>query len=210
MSLAASVGASEFHPSLHRVYPDGRWLTGVKKRCRRAGVTCGDRVFLYKAIKTGRFVVAVRGDTRRGPPRFFVAVESMHGHPDGFCPDRPSAEWMVQRLRPARKQAAEGLRAMRDEECAARNAEAEQDSRIEEFARQCEKRGDASYARAVRQRRIPVAFPSSTPGASMLAPFEELALKMLTEGLARAARDGHKGQKKGSQILVPSRRLTLG
>lgn len=175
-----------FDRNRHRFLADGRWLAGVKRQVRLSGCTVAQRVFLYQSKETGRFVVAVRGDDRPGPPRFFMPIESMIWHPDYAPPDRPSAGVMTIALMPAARTIKRAQQIAAEELWLGREAQREQREAKEEYARKCEKMGDHALAQNVRAGISPFAAPSSF-GPNEHSPVSTEMMEQMAEMVRRAA-----------------------
>lgn len=156
--LSATLGAHIWDPKLYWIPPRCEWLKRIRRVLKFKGVPSADRLFVYVARQSGVTVLAYWIKERPGGTRrCFITLCPLHCFPDWAPALMPTIKYLVYRLRPARKQAKEGLRQLRNEEYAEGEERRKQDELKKEWVKFIKKR-DPELAHRVLMGRLPLSF----------------------------------------------------
>ena len=151
MKMSCTLGADAWDPNKFWLVRNSQWLNSVKRGLRLRGIGYGDRLFIYVARDSGNAVLAYWVKERPGGmvKAFVTLCNITHG--------LPTLDYLAARIRPAREQAKEGLKALHEEWYAEKQEEARQEDAKIEWLKFIRKK-DPQLARLVEMGKIPVSF----------------------------------------------------
>lgn len=144
-----ALGAHRWDPRKFSLIKRSFWLDGMKRGLRNKGVVNGDRLFVYRARATGIPVLGYWCKERPGGSRYFVSLAQITPN--------ITLKFLQLRIRPARRQAKAGLKAVMEEAYLERKAHEAEDDAKTEWLKWIKKKDDQLYRR-VKMGMTPVSF----------------------------------------------------